>query len=144
MTRILRGGWLIALAALGLFSVGCGPDGKKVVKVSGLLTLNGKPVPNAILHFEPSSGRPSWGMTNSEGRYTLKYTIDKEGAEVDTHKVWLEFPPATPQEENDLATGKKQLPVETRAMAKKYGNKEKPEIEVAVTGDGKDIEIKLD
>lgn len=134
------------LAGLALFAglAGCGDDGKKVVKVTGTVTRDGKPVPNVALTFTPSPGRPSWGIADENGHYNLKYTVDQDGAEVGMHKVTVEFPPSSPQEEQDLATGKKKQSADRQEILKKYGNKEKPALEVEVKKEGGPVEIKLD
>src|SRR5579871_1652202 len=97
MTRF-RAARVAAALALALLA-GCGDDGPKVVKVTGQVTRGGKPVPNLALSFTPAVGRPSWGVTDADGRYNLKYTNTRDGAEVGTHKVTVEFAPTSPQEE---------------------------------------------
>jgi hypothetical protein len=73
-------------AALG----GCGKRGPKVVPVTGTLTHKGQPVPNIEIHFMPVSGdRPSWGHTDSQGRFELEYEPRVKGAITGEHKVIL-------------------------------------------------------
>lgn len=63
-------------------SIGCGNE-MKVAPVSGTLTLDGEPVEQASVVFEPEEGgRPSFGVTNAQGRYTLAYSRTLNGAEV--------------------------------------------------------------
>src|SRR5438477_11406287 len=71
---------LLTLLAVGIALVGCGPSGPKIVKVSGVLTRNGKPVPNLEVYFMPTHGRNSVGMADENGRFNLGYTADQEGA----------------------------------------------------------------
>ena len=145
MTRFPRGRVLPAAGLLlTLVLAGCGDKGPKVVKVNGTVTRNGKPVPNVAVHFTPPAGRPSLGMADANGNFKLQYTVDKDGAEVGTHKVHVEFPPASPQEENDLATGKKQVSADRREILKKYGDPAKTTLEVEVKDDGSPVEVKLD
>ncbi len=55
---------------------GCGGDGLQLVQVNGTVTLDGQPLVGAAVIFHPDGGRPSVGETDSEGRYSLKYTVD--------------------------------------------------------------------
>ena len=73
--------------------VGCG-SGSKIVPVSGTVTLDGQPLANAFVGFQPQAtggaqaGVGSYGMTDAAGKFTLK-TSDKDeaGAVVGTHRV---------------------------------------------------------
>jgi hypothetical protein len=86
------------LAALAVLAAGCSSEGYKIAPVSGRVTLNGKPVEKAAVMFQPvapegnyNPGPGSYGITDAEGRYTLKL-IGKEtpGAVVGKHKVRIE------------------------------------------------------
>lgn len=62
--------------------VGCGSN-MKVAPVSGTVTLDGEPLANASVVFEPKAGgRPSFGVTDESGQYTLNYNMHEGGAEV--------------------------------------------------------------
>ena len=74
---------LTAVALLGCSRTGGPPLGK----VSGVVTLDGQPLADAIVTFAPATGRPSQGMTGSDGRYTLAYTVEQSGAIVGDHVV---------------------------------------------------------
>lgn len=82
--------WVLALLC---FMVGCfGSD--KIVPVSGLVTLDGKPLPGAVVGFEPiaqqgdlKAGYGSYSKTDDEGRYTLRSLKNEEGALVGQHRV---------------------------------------------------------
>ncbi len=51
-----------------------------LVSVSGTITLNGQPLAAAVVTFEdPTSGAYSYGLTDSNGRYTLKLDSVKSG-----------------------------------------------------------------
>jgi hypothetical protein len=81
-------GGVLALA-VGMVA-GCSPrTAVEVAKVSGTVTLDGKPLANAIVLFQPGDGRPSRGMTGSDGRYQLLYTADRAGAMVGTCGVTI-------------------------------------------------------
>ena len=95
----LRGlvGILMFVATIGV--CGCGPRGPVVVRVTGTVTHQGKPVPNLVLNFKPEEGRPSWGITDAEGKYFLEYNRDRKGAVVGKHTVWVRFRPSSPSQE---------------------------------------------
>ena len=66
--------------------------------VSGVVTLDGEPVPGARVIFSPqrtgqdalSAGPASDGQTNEDGRYTLASSMDsKPGAVVGPHTVTI-------------------------------------------------------
>jgi len=55
----------------------------KVAPVSGVVTLDGKPLAKASVTYLPEAGgRPSYGVTDENGRYRLAYSMSQEGAEV--------------------------------------------------------------
>lgn len=75
--------------------VGCGgveqfPRGE----VTGLVTCEGKPVPKAIVYFEPVKtgdealiGQQGFGLTDAEGRYVISTYGEKDGAVLGKHLV---------------------------------------------------------
>ena len=82
----------ILLSALAIACcVGCGggpADQPDLADVSGTVTLDGKPLANAMVQFSPDGkGRPSTGTTSSDGSYTLQYTADDSGAKIGGHSV---------------------------------------------------------
>ena len=71
---------------------GCGgPDGRlETFPVSGTVTLDGKPVPNATVTFVPverESTRPAFGMTDEEGAYVLTTYQQGDGAVAGEFKI---------------------------------------------------------
>ena len=86
---------LITAFVVVLGSAGCSNEPYRTARVSGLVTLNGQPIANAAVMFQPvaaegnySPGPGSTGITGPDGRYTLKL-VGKEnpGAVVGKHKV---------------------------------------------------------
>jgi hypothetical protein len=75
--------WLV----LGLPIVAACSKGPPLERVTGQVTLDGKPVPLATVEFIPENGRPSQAVTDAEGRYELLYTLDRAGSLVGKHKV---------------------------------------------------------
>jgi hypothetical protein len=80
--------WLAALLAA---ASGCSPgDRPPLGAVRGRVTLDGKPLPRAVVSFRPlEGGRVSRGMTDQDGRYELFYLRDIRGAIVGAHKVMI-------------------------------------------------------
>ncbi len=91
---------LLPLAAVPVLVLpllaGCGGSGEDLAPVQGTVTLDGNPLPDALVEFElepgenvyqRTSGSSSRGRTDADGRYTLKYTHDSEGALVGKHVV---------------------------------------------------------
>ena len=72
---------LVLLVPL-VFAVGCGSDRPDIGYVTGAVTFNGKPLPNAEISFEPKGKRFSFGRTDEQGRYEMKYIRDEKGVAV--------------------------------------------------------------
>jgi hypothetical protein len=83
----------VLVCVLGLGASGCG--GSKIATVSGIVTLDGKPLANATVSFQPiSSGKDvnpglgSLGRTDDYGRYKLAIVGEGTGgALVGKHRV---------------------------------------------------------
>jgi hypothetical protein len=77
--------WAILVAAC---FAGCGgPDHPDVGRVSGVVTLDGQPLADATVMFQPTSGRASIATTDSAGKYSLTYLDGVPGALLGQHKV---------------------------------------------------------
>ena len=79
-----KGVWAGVLAAL---LCGCGGNsGPDLEDVSGTVTLDGEPLPEATVRFLPESDgtaeyvRPATGVTDSSGWYSLSYSSSRDGA----------------------------------------------------------------
>ncbi|MDZ4821816.1 MAG: hypothetical protein SGJ20_22875 [Planctomycetota bacterium] len=70
--------WLFFL----LIIAGCDEQGVPLTPVRGQVTLDGKPLPAAVVMFVPNgtSGGPAYGVTDSEGNYELRYSPGRAGA----------------------------------------------------------------
>lgn len=85
--------WLLAIVLWVSPIVGCG--GSSYAPVSGVVRLDGQPLADAKLIFEPiadgdgnTGGSPSYGRTDDAGRYTLKSPVaDQTGAALGKHRV---------------------------------------------------------
>lgn len=131
------------LALLLPFFSGCS-DAPQIVEVSGVVTRGGQPVPGLTVNFMPADGRPSWGLTDAEGKFTLHYNKQYEGARVGKHKVFVVFRASSPQEEMDLLSGKIKPHPDQRTIAEKYGNPATTPLEIEVSTSGQVINLALD
>jgi hypothetical protein len=78
-----RGRFIVALVVTGLIAVGCSQRGFELAPVTGTVTMDGEPLPHALVRFLPQEGtvnRPSTGVTNMDGSYRLLYSAREEGA----------------------------------------------------------------
>lgn len=80
--------WAILVFWAVVFSGGCGSE-FKLAQVSGKVTVDGAPVPNLQVMFEPQDkGQPSsLGFTKPDGTYQLRCTSGEDGAVVGQHTV---------------------------------------------------------
>jgi hypothetical protein len=79
----------LGAAALAMAVIGCGggADLPELVPVSGKVTLDGQPVAEARVSFEPEKGAMSSGRTDAEGHFEVYYAGANKGAIVGKHKV---------------------------------------------------------
>lgn len=141
-----------AATLLLCWTVGCGGSGEPeiaLVPVSGTVLADGQPLVNAMVTFAPygeGQGRPAYGVTDSSGKYELKFVDGRPGCPVGKFRVSISkfaqadgspFPAGMPAEEQ-TAVGKEHIPA-------KYSSYDKTELWTEVTGDGGSIpfEIKL-
>ncbi len=114
-------------------------------KVSGTVTRGGQPVPRVTVFFAPAGGRPSWGVSNADGRYELEYTREQPGAVLGKHKVYVKFRGnAGPGATMALAENPPQPHPQQAAIAAKFGDENAPALEFDVREAGQVIDIALD
>lgn len=75
--------FLVVLVVLGCSSGG----GPALGKVSGVVTLDGKPVEGAGLEFISDGGGVAYGKTDSAGRYYMSFGSSRTGAVVGKNQV---------------------------------------------------------
>lgn len=88
--RSLAGSALAAVVILALLIAavaGCGGAPDDVARVSGTVTLGEGPLADAVVTFQPQGGPPSRGITDANGKYTLRYTRALAGARIGQHVV---------------------------------------------------------
>ena len=92
----------VLLATAGALLLGCSKGPHDIVPVSGRVTVNGKPYANLAVSFQPAvsdkGNHPppgSGGMTDNDGRYTLKVVgtdlAGRTGAVVGKHYVSITY-----------------------------------------------------
>ena len=76
-------------------AIGCGgvDDAPKTVAVTGVVTYQGKPMPNLSVGFIPETGMLASGMTDAEGRFEMTTSAPGDGAIPGLHKVAINFVP---------------------------------------------------
>jgi hypothetical protein len=127
---------------LAIFLPGCSSDGPDLAGVSGTVTLDGKPVPAAVLTFIPENpeGSPSYGATDAQGQYTLAFTRSKQGAMLGKHRVEIETRKISANEAADMKADGREVP-EYVAIPKKYGAR--GELRAEVTSGSNKIDFEL-
>jgi len=122
--RSTRSGLLIGL----VFLFGCGgSDGPPLGHVSGVVTRGNVPLKGATVLFKAQGAPGSIGVTDAEGRYTLKYIGREAGAVVGRNTVTVFVPnEAAASEEGE---GMRKLFEETREVTSRSQT-----IDIAITG----------
>lgn len=93
---------LICLAGCG------GPEHPEVGRVSGVVTLDGQPLAEATVMFQPTEGRASIATTDSAGKYSLIYLDGVPGAKLGAHKAIIRT--EIPGEDGQPPIAKEKLP----------------------------------
>jgi hypothetical protein len=103
---------LLGFAASLAWSVGsgCGGDSGELptVRVSGTLTVDGKPVSKGTVHFHPAQGRPATGIVQ-DGKFTLSTYKDGDGVVAGKNRVAVEVVEEVPMKDGDT-TSKSLIP----------------------------------
>ncbi len=83
----------LVLAALA----GCGSGDFPVAQVTGVVLCDGKPVPGALVFFEPQQagdnalvGKTGLGVANDQGEFSVRTYGSNDGAVVGMHNVKVE------------------------------------------------------
>jgi hypothetical protein len=131
--------------------VGCSKgDYPEMARVTGTVTYKGKPVPNMMVNFMPSEGRPSWGKTDANGQYEMVYDTDYKGVKIGHHKVYLTTPASTidggtsKASKKALAAAAGLTQEEMLDIRSKYGSEDATKYQVDVKKDPEVIDIKLE
>lgn len=100
--------WNFAIVMLACVA-GCGgPEHPEVGRVSGVVTLDGQPLSDATVMFQPANGRASQATTDKAGKYSLTYLDGVPGAMLGTHTVIIRT--EIPGEDGQPPIAKEKLP----------------------------------
>jgi len=73
-------------AAMLLLAVGCGGDGR--VEIGGTVTLDGVPIENGTISFQPADGDgPTAEALITGGRYTVEVAVGQKKVAIQGYKV---------------------------------------------------------
>ena len=103
-------------------------------KVTGTVTLYGKPVSGASVNFTPKGGRPGLGLTDDEGGYTLTTFESHDGALPGQHAVTVSMP--APPSEGGTPVGPSKAAPQAVVIPVKYSNPQTTPFKFNVTEDG--------
>jgi len=101
--------------------VGCGgggSDNPDLGSVTGTVTLDGKPLPNATVEFTPTGGeggRPAVAVTDDDGEYELEYTPGNYGATPGSYQVVITTATTTTDAEGNDVDVPEKLPAKYNA-----------------------------
>lgn len=105
--------------------------------VEGTITMDGKPLPNAIIEYFPKAGGGlSAGQTDAEGHYELFLGRSGKGAKVGEHLVQIRTTGGGTTDEDGYASESKEL------VPNKYNNQ--TELTAKVTSGKNTIDFDLD
>jgi len=77
----------LSLVVTCVVLVGCGGD-PDLADVKGVITLDGKPLPDAFVQFTPdANGATSYGKTDAKGSYRMKFSNSAYGAFIGDSRV---------------------------------------------------------
>lgn len=128
-----------------MLMTGCGKPQLPLGEVRGRLTLDGQPVVNAKIWFEPvAGGRPSFGESDHAGYYLMRYNARRMGALPGEHIVKMStFQEALDPDEGsgDGATPMETIPGRAEEIPAKY---RKSPLRVTVVRGSNTIALALD
>jgi hypothetical protein len=132
---------LSILAGALLFLSGCG--GSDLVNVSGRLTYKGQPVPSTYVIFTPAEEgkRPSRGLTDDNGNFTLANSKTETGVLRGAHTVVLQYHASGQEQIHEIPP--KASPELKRVIAR-YGDQQRSPLHYEITKSGQFIEINLE
>jgi hypothetical protein len=131
--------WLLPALVLVLAVSGCGGP---LVKVKGRLTYQGHPVPNTLVTFQPDdpAQRPSHGLTDGKGNFTLHYSSSEMGIVRGQHTVFLRYHRTA---EEEMGHVKSPASNDLKEVIARYADPKSSSLHYEVTGSGQLIEIEL-
>lgn len=150
VSRAVRVAAFVTLSVMFAFA-GCGKgDYPEMARVSGTVAYKGKPVPNIMVNFMPTEGRPSWGKTDDAGRFEMVYDEDYKGVKIGHHKVY--FTPAVFTIDGGASKASRKAIAEATGLTSaemlelrsKYGSESDTKLEIDIKKDPEVLKLNLD
>ena len=122
MNTVEKWNGVFLFSLICVIAAGCGgqaSDQPDLGRVTGTVTMDGEPLPAAMLIFSPEKGRSSMGTTDSEGKYEMIYVRDTKGAKLGTHQISI----TTVQEGSSEESGEEEVAQFKETILAKYNTK---------------------
>jgi hypothetical protein len=144
---------LLLLVGTAAIAVGCSkPEPPARVPVSGVITIDGKPVPSAVVTFYPSfegfGGEViAEGVTDAGGRYSLACPLGP-GACLGKHKVTVADAPTPEDAREQSVAGQQRMQaflksLTNRPIGAKFGTLATSPLEVEVSAESGTYDLQL-
>jgi hypothetical protein len=88
----MRCRFLASVLSISVLTIGCGESGPNLQPGAGTVTIDGKPVPNAIVTFVSADGPASVGEADASGKFVLYGPGSKPGIVPGDYTVLVECP----------------------------------------------------
>lgn len=116
----------ILTGALVLLTTSACSSSPQFADISGVVKLDGKPMPDALVEFLPDPGKGTHGprasgTTDAEGRFHLVRDDEQNGAVIGFHRVLIQDARTFPPPRNRWTGGKLPVMPPTR-ISDRYGN----------------------
>ncbi len=144
---------LLICSASIVMAPGCGKAPPAITEVEGIVVLGGKPLPNALIEFQPELDLgPEWistGITDKNGKFKLNLEQKQlSGAAVCMHRVLVRESPPPAEARGMGADSEKKLKeyqegLVNRPIPKEYASAGTTKAKVEVKMDQHDYKIEL-
>jgi hypothetical protein len=147
--------WSVTLGVTLALSVpGCARTPPPVTEVEGVVLLDGKPLPQALVEFVPQLAHfgaemNSSGLTDDRGRFTLTCAYKSQaGAVVGKHHVLVSEAPTPaefrrPDEQTQARLAQHLAKLKNRPIPPAYGTLGRTPLRIEVKADQKSYELRL-
>jgi hypothetical protein len=98
---------------------GCHKGGPELAKVSGTVSLNGKPLTGGQITFFPAQGPSAFATIESDGTFVLSTKQPADGALIGTHKVAI-LPPTVGRTLESMTAAKAGRPSPSQITVPQY------------------------
>ena len=150
--RTHRWSMIMSSSALVLGLAGCTGGSNKPIPTSGVLTLDGVPIPNARVTFNPVGGGKIAFSNNSDaqGRFSLTSEDGKEGAYRGQYKITVVVTGPTQEADAKMVRSEKEILKERDRLMRQprtkihanYGNVDKSPLKAEIPASG-DVMVPL-